>query len=364
MESNHGADGWWLESGCVRAHLTADAGMLAPVEFKLGERTVAPYSVSPWLPEEVGDDLPPLLKFLRGDFLCLPFGPQDDGPPHGDTANARWSEKQVDRNRIDLSIDCADTGASVVKHISLGEDHPAVYQEHRITGLSGKWSYGNHPIFDCSGLPEGSARVSVSPFRWGSVYQGVFSNPEAGERQCLLHGATFDSLDAVPLLDGGTADLTRWPSREGFDDLVMMVNEPATEAQPFAWSALVMDGYVWFSLKNPEDFPATLFWMSNGGRDGAPWNARHLGRLGIEEVCSHFCDNVTRSREEALPGIPTVREFKPDEVTTLSIVQAVAEVPSDFGRVARILPAGDGHVLISDEFDHSVKVRVEWNHLT
>lgn len=363
MESNHGAEGWWLEGGCARAHVTADAGMLAPVEFKLGERTVSPYSVSPWLPDEPEADTPALLKFLRGDFFCLPFGPQDDGPPHGDPANARWSAVEVGEGSIEMGIQCADSGASVTKLLKLGDDHPAIYQEHRISGLSGAWSYGNHPILDCSSLPEGSARVSVSPFRWGSVYQGVFSNPEAGERQSLLHGATFESLDAVALVEGGTADLTRWPTRQGFEDLVMMVNEPANEDQPFAWSAVVMDGYVWFSLKNPEDFPATLFWLSNGGRDGAPWNARHLGRIGIEEVCSHFCDNVSRSREEALPGISTVRHFDPEETTTLRIVQAVAETPADFGLVVRIVPVGTDAVMITDEVGQSVKVRVNWTHI-
>ena len=74
----------------------------------------------------------------------------------------------------------------------------------------------------------------------------------------------------------------------------MMVNEAATPEQPFAWSAVVLDGYVWFSLKNPADFPATMFWLSNGGRTAAPWNGRHVGRIGIEEVCSYFANGVDR----------------------------------------------------------------------
>jgi len=364
MDTNFGAEGWWIEGPEVRAHVTAQCGMVAPVEFRLGERVVSPYSVSPWQPAEVGEDLPPLLRVLRGDFFCLPFGPQDDGPPHGDPANAEWSGGLASDGSVRLEMECSDSGAKVGKTIAPGSDHPAIYHEFRIAGLSGKWSYGNHPILDCSHLPEGSARVSVSPFRWGSVYQGVFSNPDAGERQCLADGATFDSLDVVPMADGGAADLTRWPARKGFDDLVMMVNEPASEQQPFAWSAVVMEGYVWFSLKNPDDFPATLFWMSNGGRNGSPWDSRHLGRIGIEEVCSHFCDNVSRSREEALPGIPTVREFKSDETTVLSIVQAVADVPDGFGRVTAIVPAGDESVTITDEHGASLSARVDWTRVT
>ena len=56
----------------------------------------------------------------------------------------------------------------------------------------------------------------------------------------------------------------------------------------FAWTAATLDGYVWISLKDPRTLPSTLFWISNGGRHGEPWNGRHLRRLGLEEICGHF----------------------------------------------------------------------------
>jgi hypothetical protein len=36
-------------------------------------------------------------------------------------------------------------------------------------------------------------------------------------------------------------------------------------------------------LKNPAELPVTMLWISNGGRDYAPWNGRHRGVLGIED---------------------------------------------------------------------------------
>ncbi len=36
-------------------------------------------------------------------------------------------------------------------------------------------------------------------------------------------------------------------------------------------------------LKDPRDLPVTMLWLSNGGRNYAPWNGRHLGVLGIED---------------------------------------------------------------------------------
>jgi hypothetical protein len=195
------------------------------------------------------------------------------------------------------------------------------------------------------------------------VYPGLFSNPENREYGALKPAGEFSDLGEVPLANGGTTDLTRYPARQGFDDLVMMVSLPATPEQPFAWSAVVMDGYVWFSLKNPADFPATLFWISNGGRHAVPWNGSHFGRLGVEEVCSHFSDGVDVSREDRLAakGIPTIRDFRKDETVSLRIAQAVAAVPPGFGKVVSIRPEGTGKVILTGESGASVESDIDWN---
>lgn len=361
MESIHGAASHILNTPTVTLAVTAGAGHLAPATFHLPGRNLSPYSLSPWEPAEF-PDLPPLLSVLRGDFFCLPFGPQTNGPPHGDPANAAWNLVGTSENSLHLALNATDTGARVEKILSVHPGQHAIYHEHRISNLDGRWSYGNHPILDLSHLPENSARVAVSPFRWASTYPGVFSNPAAGESQCLADGITFTDLSAVPLATGGTTDLTRYPARPGNDDLVMMVNQPATAEQPFAWSAVTLDGAVWFSLKNPADFPATLFWLSNGGRSAPPWSSRHLGRLGIEEVCSHFCDSVDESRKDLLArlGIPTSRQFRESETSSLRIIQAVAPVPTDFGLVTSIKPNGPSAVTLTNDSNTQITIPLNW----
>ena len=365
MTSVHGAPSFSLSSETVSLHVTQQGGHIAPVEFKLADRTVSLYALAPWLPDEIDSDLPVLLKNLRGDFLCLPFGPQENGPPHGQTANHEWHLTAKTETSLSLEINASDVGAKVTKTISLLADQTAIYYEHRISGLDGDFSYGNHPILDISTVPEGEARISVSPFRWASVYPEYFSNPSDGAHQALEIGVVFTDLTDVPLSEGGTTDLTRYPARPGTDDLVLMVSEAPTAAQPFAWSAVVMDGYVWFSLKNPIDFPATMFWLSNGGRSAPPWNSIHTARLGVEDICSHFCDSVDISRRDLLRNlsIPTTRKFSQDIPVTLRNIQAIAPTPQNFGMVKSITQSGENTLTITDESGTSIQTTVDWKFL-
>jgi hypothetical protein len=359
----HGAPSYTKSIGPTRISITQTGGHLT-ADFTLPSgRVVSPNAHAPWTPDEVDPDLPVLLTHLRGDFFCLPFGPQTDGPPHGDTANGEWHPTKVP---FLLQIKTTDTDSTVTREFSTRPEHTALYIGYGILGLSGRWSYGSHPILDLSALPDGAGRVTTSTFRWASTYPGLFSDPANNEHQSLAPDTEFTDLRAVPLADGGTTDLTRYPARPGNDDLIMLVNEPATETQPFAWTAVVLDGYVWFCLKNPADFPSTLFWISNGGREEAPWSSRHTKRLGLEEVCSHFCDPVDISREDRLAdkNIPTTREFDPDKETSLNLIQAVAEVPADFGAVQSITPSGIYAVQITSDTGATITTPLNWPFLT
>lgn len=361
MPTIHGAPSFTHTDGPVTISVTQTGGHHTAAFTLPSGRVVSPYAHAPWQPDEVDPELPVLLTHLRGDFLCLPFGLQEDGPPHGETANGEWL-LGLSSDVFKVAMETTDTDCRITKRFHPSHQHTALYLEHQVSGLSGRWSYGSHPILDLSHLPDGAGRISTSPFRWASTYPGLFSDPANHEHQSLAPDTSFSDLTTVPLADGGTTDLTRYPARPGNDDLVMLANEPATPEQPFAWTAVVLDGYVWFCLKDPADFPATLFWISNGGREAAPWSNRHTKRLGLEEVCSHFSDGVTISREDRLAdqGVPTTRVFHPDQPTDLRLIQAVAEVPDDFGRVTAIVPSGDQSVILTADSGHSVNAPLDW----
>jgi hypothetical protein len=363
METIHGSPSFVLRTPEVTLAVTRTGGHLAPLTHHLPGREASPLALAPWKPSEVDPALPRLLTELRGDFLCLPFGGQKNGPPHGDTANAEWELSSRSGHHLELTLHASDTGARVTKRLMLVPGHTALYSEHLIEGLEGAWNYGTHAILDLSDLPEGGARISTSPFRFGSVYPGEFSPAEEGATGCLLPGGRFDDLAAVPRKDGTKADLTRYPARLGNDDLVMLSG--SASGATHGWTAASLPGYAWVQLKRLADFPSTLIWMSNGGRTAHPWEGRHVGRIGLEEVCSHFCDGVDVSREDRLAtlGIPTTRNFRRGETTRLPLVQLAVPTPAGFGRVASVDPEGEDRVRITDDRGLSAVSPLDWNFL-
>jgi hypothetical protein len=171
-----------------------------------------------------------------------------------------------------------------------------------------------------------------------------FEQPENFGYSSLKPGARFRSFASVPLAAGGNADLTRYPARKGFDDLVMVT---ADAKLPLAWSAAVRaeEGYVWFALRDPRVLRHTILWMSNSGRHYAPWNGRHSAVLGIEETTSCFHLGLAESakpNELTRAGYPTTVTLNPKKPTTVNYIMAVAAVPAGFDRVKDIRAVATG----------------------
>jgi hypothetical protein len=340
--------------------VTLRGAHVAPVEFDLGDRVVQPYSLSPWLPSEQQDQ-DPLLQVLRGDFFCLPFGAQQAGPAHGVIAANTWTVVEERADTLTLRITASDIGATVTKTVSVRDDDTSLYQQFDIEGLSGPYNYGTHPILDMSRCPHGSVELTTSRIRFGAVAPSLFSDPARGEHQVLEIGGTFTSLERVPRQDGGTLDLRHLPTPPGHEDLVMIA--PAV-GEEYAWNALRFPDHVWFSLRRVEDFPATVLWVSNGGRSQAPWSSRHIGRIGIEDVCSYFAEGFEPSVASPLAsqGIATAREFSAGQPVSLRVVQAVAALPAEFGSITDIRDV-DGCAVLVDEFGREVPTATRWDYV-
>jgi len=246
----------------------------------------------------------------------------------------------------------------VDKFLTLIDDHTALYSCHVISGMQGPMSVGHHALLK---FPAGAGGlVSTSRFEHGQVLPSAFESPEGGGYQSLRPGAVFRSLKRVPLQDGSFADLTVFPARPGYDDLVLVA---APARLPLAWSAVTFTEphYVWFALRDPRSLRSTLLWMSNGGRHYSPWNGEHTRVLGIEDVTANFHYGLAesaRSNPLRRRGIATALPLDPVRPTAIRYIMGVAAVPLGFDRVRDIRPAGAGVELVASNGLRS-RVRID-----
>ncbi len=375
-----GYPSWTIASDDVQLSLARRGGHMAPVTFFRQSAKFSPMAIAPWSLDVKAKYAVNHLSLLRGDFFCMPFGGnaepygKEKHQGHGETANSDWKLTDAGKAVADIEDGGDDTytylvaemrtktrKAKIEKLIALRDGEEAVYICHEISGMAGPMPYGHHAMLQWK--RQGAGLISVSKFTHGQVFPGMFENPAEGGYQSLKPGATFTSLSKVPMLDGGNADLSVYPARLGFEDLVMVCSD---RKGPFAWSAAVYpdDRMVWFALKDPAKLASTVLWHSNRGRHYYPWNGRHVGVLGIEEVTSYFHCGIepsVKANPISRKGIPTCRTFKAGETFAVPYVMAAAKIPAGFDHVKSIEPIADDVVELVSKSGKKVKSRVGWS---
>ena len=358
LKKSHGQAGWSFKSSRVKAFLTRTGGHLAPVVFKLGRKSVQPFSITPWAKEPLPADLPTMLRIARGDFFCVPFGGNatpyrgERHPAHGETANRDWTFESLDcaggTTTLHTSMRTRARRGRVDKRLILRDGHAAVYSEHVLSGMSGPMCIGTHPMLLFPDQP-GAGAITTSAFKRGFVVPTAWEKPEAKGYSLLKPGAPFSSLERVPAAAGGSLDLSLYPARRGFEELVEVISDARL---PFAWSAVTLPGagYMFFQLKNPRVLRETVLWFSNGGRHYPPWNGRHVNVVGVEEVTSFFHLGLAESAKPNLltrAGGPTAVQLRPDRPLRVAHILALAAIPRGFDAVNSIVPAKGGVTLVS-----------------
>ncbi len=333
-----------FSSDSVDAWITPVGGQIAPVTFHLPNGDVQPFSIAPW-GEEV-HNIEPILQVLRGDFFCLPFGGNEVAfgpekyPIHGETANEKWHVVDHQADEIRMSMDTQIRKGHLTKRVWTRSGQAAVYQRHVIQEMTGPMCLGHHAMVKFSSV----GNISLGPFSFGQVFPGIFELPAVGGYSSLKPGSHFRDLHHVPSSDGSFADLSQYPAREGFEDLVMVYAE---KGSTFGWSAVTFpdEGYIWFSLKDPRMLSGTILWHSNGGRHYAPWSGRHRHVLGIEEVTSYMHYGLAGSVAEndaSKEGYRTYLDLTPDSPLVINTIMGVAPCPSNAERVQNISATQNG----------------------
>lgn len=329
----------------IRLSVDLAVGHIADLVVTREGRSLSSLHRAPWIGEDMAPETDPHLTRLSGDFLCAPFGLSDvePSPSHGWPANAPWrflgSENLPGGVVARFELTRTVMGARIVKEFTLRDGHPFLYQRHVFSGGAGAVSVGLHMMLS---LPQG-ARLSFSPKLFAETPAVALEPDPARGRSRLAYPAHFEDLTQAPLADGGRADLTRYPFAAAHEDFVMLVEEPG---ERLAWGAALrrQEGDITLSLKAPSDFPLTLLWFSNGGRDYAPWNGRHRGVLGMEEARTFSLSGHAASiRPNPLSdrGIPT--SISLEEGGTVDLRQVIGLVPAPDGweRVAGVSAVGN-----------------------
>jgi hypothetical protein len=354
----HGEPSLPLQSDQLKLWITQRGAHLAPVTFQLPEnRSVEPYSLAPWTPDEHPDHHP-VLQILRGDFFCFPFAATPHTPHlHGEPANLNWRIDQHLSDLCKMSIDLPWCSGTIDKTIQLRAGQRVIYQEHCIRGVNGRFNYAHHPILHCPS--DQPCPVRTSPRRCGAAYVGAFTEPALGEYSILKPGSPIHEQGEVTLLNGELSNIHQYPAREGFEDMAMLA---ADTSEPLGWTAVTFPGYVWIALRSIRQFPVTLFWLTNGGRHQAPWCGRHRHRLGVEDAAAfhHGGPMTPEAQKLADQGLYDQPAFNANQPTVLRHTQFVHPVSGQPGLASLKTIPGEEAVKLTFEDGQTTQAAVDW----
>ena len=352
-----------IKNNKVSLGITEQGGQLSDVTFITDSRIIKPMHKAPWADEKLNDSFPPMLKILRGDFFCAPFGDSDilenETRPHGASANDLWNIVSQTDSSVELALDKKIMGAELRKRIYLKNDESVIYQQHEFIGGEGKIPIGHHSMLRA----EKKLQLSFSKYVWAGTPTNEIE-VEPNGKSFLKYPQTFNDLSKAWLNDNSFADLRIYPTFENHEDLLMLISD---DTLPFSWSTASCQesGWLWFTLKNPKILSSTILWMSNGGRNYPPFSGRHKNVIGIEEVTSYFHLGHKASietNELNKLGFKTFIELFPNKNINIPFIFGLTEIPNDFKEVKKIESTKNG-INIIDEKGTAIFVKVDMSFL-
>ncbi|WP_292207311.1 hypothetical protein, partial [Mesorhizobium sp.] len=299
---------------------------MAPVAFILQDgRQVSPMHIAPWSNEPGTEALPGILRKLRGEWPCVPFGysvpaegwpgnwtrvmgsPEPEEEVHGHSSNHEWTWQASGSGSLWMSL--AYPQASPVERVERtvrpDPSAPAIDIEFRIVVRRAcRLPIGLHPVFRLP-FETGAATLELGRFYEGRTYP---HDVEPGA-ELFARDKSFADLTSVPARAGGTADASRLPLTADTEELLQIEGLDGTAAL-----ANHAEGYRVKLSWQKAHFPSLLLWYSNRGRKAAPWNGRHVA-IGIEPICSPFGLGPATALADnpiAQSGIATALEFSPE----------------------------------------------------
>ncbi|TCG04896.1 hypothetical protein BZM27_37535 [Paraburkholderia steynii] len=280
---------WKLKWKHGEAEVQTLGGMLAPVRFDIGNgRSVSPMQVA-W--EDDGSQVG-LMRALRGEWPCLPFGmvdapanlpsdmarrKADDGWVHGYGANHMWELADQSDRSLTLQIAYPKDGEieRLERKIEADPDAPALTVSLTVHARRDVvLPFALHPTF---AVPASGVEILACPF--DAIY--TYPVPQEPGVSRTIPNRTAVSLQRIPTAHG-PMDATRLPMPEMTEELLQI----AGCKPPFVLRYIEQQADVFLDW-NAEDLPDALLWISNGGRAHKPWSGRHFA-VGVEPGNSFY----------------------------------------------------------------------------
>ena len=325
-----------------------------------------------------------LMYDIAGNFPCVPnFGPDyktEDYimPAHGFTAAEKWKfiEKVKEDNfytgfksvlngnkhpfhyeKIDLIIKDHNSHYSLLDITNTGfKPEPFNYAWHNTIGF---------PFLESGCLIDNSADIFMVPPE-GSEFD------DTGR---LEFAAKTDSLERVPLRDGGIANLRKVPGVIGYTDFI---SGAVSRDCKLAWNSVVNPRlkmvYLSFSLAPASCDNGKLplyfhdIWMNYGGRPFSPWAAAdgltdQSFCLGVENATGYFANGLQLSKKNPeLMGNPTYQVLFPGERKSLfygTLIDIYKNDSLDNG-IKEVEPEGK-YLVLKGYNGKSTKIETDWN---
>ena len=311
--------------------------MIGPVRFRPGRadpREIEPFFVAPWSDDHGPDHdaLPALMRRMRGEWPCVPFGnahpelalrndlpkewridpcwQKSDGDAcfHGFGAHHAWGLRldSTGSATAEIHYPPGHPIERVERRITLREDGPALDFQLGILPRRGcRLPIALHPVFGLptprNGQPQAQLDFSHHARAW------TFPAEVEPGRTLLVPNQQGVPVGSVRDIHGRARDLRALPFEQPSEELVLLTgtagrvtltNLAGRYAVEVSWDANVL--------------PSCLLWISNGGRLGYPWLGR-VRALGIEPCAAPFDLGPAYAGEADTPlqraGIPTDLTF-------------------------------------------------------
>jgi len=295
-----------LNNGQAWLELDPVGATIADAVFCIDHRQVRPFFKNPWRHDPC--EMDNLTRHLGGEWPCVPFGVAH--PPQGMPADWRCDAPGPDRYQADWhpadwhqhahgfgahsvwSLIQQDTQTALAE-ITYPETSPVTGLRRCVRLVSeteiqldleidarrdAKIPVGLHPVLSLANAAQGTALLEVA----GEQTAWTFPQEVEPERSHLQPDQRNVPLSSLLRSDGAPVDASCLPFPTPSEDLVLL-------SAPGGRVTLVRPdlGYRVDVQWNDSDLPSCLLWLSNRGRDYAPWNGR-VCAVGIEPVAAAF----------------------------------------------------------------------------